>query len=172
MKRGSLEAKIVAQKGQRIAVMNLSGSIGLPHGFHAHEFIEMLTGLGEYDVLYAVMDSPGGSPTDAWTIFNFLGQPRQKRSSSLILIIGECSGDALLIALGFDQILMRPDAFMGFHPLKFRSLSATRRVTHLTARLVAERVNCQIDDVFAWIDKNKTFTAEECLARSLCDAIV
>ena len=172
MKRGSLEAKMVLQKGQRIAVMDLSGSIGLPHGFYARDFIGSLTDLGDYDVLYVLLDSGGGSPADSWIIFNFLKQPRPPRSSSLVLIIGECSGDAVLIALGFDQILMRPEGLMGFQPLEFTRLPATRKVTQLMARLIAARANCQIDDVLAWIDKNRKFNAQECLARSLCDAIV
>lgn len=168
MKRGSLEAKIVVQKGQRFALVNVSGSIGLPFGFQGNHFIESLTNLGKYDVLYAIMDSPGGSPVEAWIIFHFLTEARQTRSASLVLIIGECSGDAVLIALAFDQIFMRHDAHMEFRPAGLSRLPATRQVSDLIAR----RAGCQAEDVLAWMDRNRRFTAEECLIRSLCDAII
>jgi ATP-dependent protease ClpP protease subunit len=172
MKPGTLEARVEVQKGQRIAVLNFSGTIGLPFGFNAQHFIESLTSLGEHDVLYAVLDSSGGSPVDAWIIFDFLKKATPRRYRSLVLITGECSGDALLVALGFDQILMRQDALIGFQPTELSSLAATRQATKLMARLIARRSRCHVEDVLAWMDKNRRFTAEECLARSLCDAII
>ena len=45
-------------------------------------------------------------------------------------------------------------------------------VTELIARLIAQRVKCRVEDVLGWMDKNKKFTAEDCLKLSLCDAIV
>jgi ATP-dependent protease ClpP protease subunit len=142
MKRGTLEAKLEVHKRRRVAVISISGTIGLPYGFHAPHFLESLASLGEYDVLYATLDSFGGSPVDASTIFDFLKKSSPKRYGSLVLITGECSGDALLIALGFDQILMRSEALMGFHPATFRSSSATRYTTVLMARLIAQRAPC------------------------------
>lgn len=50
----SLGARIVAYKGQRMAVLTLSGAIGLPLGFHASQFIHSLTQLRDYDILYAI----------------------------------------------------------------------------------------------------------------------
>ena len=160
------------QHGQRMAAMYLSGIVGLRSGFSARRFIDSLTNLGKYDALYAMLDSSGGSLIDSWAIFNFLttGSPRPLRS--LVLITGECSGDAVLIALAFDQILMRSDTRMGFRPAKFRNLAAIRLVTGVMSRLIAKRIGCQQEDVLAWMHKNKIFTAQECLARSLCDAIV
>ena len=172
MKPGSLEARIEVQKDRRIAVINLSGPIGSPSGFDASRFIESVTSLGQHDVLYAILDSPGGSPVDAWIIFDFLKKAPPRRYGSLVLITGECSGDALVIALGFDQILMRQDAYMELQSAKLSGLAATRQATKLMGRLLARRSRCHLEDVLAWIDTNKRFTAEECLARSLCDAIV
>lgn len=171
MKQSSLEAKMVVQNGQRMATMYLSGTVGVRSGFSARRFIESLTSFGKYDALYAMLDSSGGSPSDAWAIFDFLTTGAPKRCRSLVLITGECSGDAVMIALAFDQILMRPAAYMGFRPAKFRNLAAIRLATGVMSRLIAKRAGCQQEDVLAWMDKNKRFTAEECLARSLCDAI-
>jgi ATP-dependent protease ClpP protease subunit len=172
MNPGSLEAKIVLQKGQRLAVMSLSGSIGLPSGFTATDFSRSLNDLGSHDVLYTILDSSGGSPVDAWTIFNFLRETSSTRDGSLVLVTRECVGDALLIAQAFDQILMRADACLEFRPAKLRSWAAIRVTTKVMAGLIAKRAGCQTEDVLGWIDKNKRFTAEECLARGLCDAIV
>jgi ATP-dependent protease ClpP protease subunit len=172
MNPGLLEAKIVLQKGQRLAVMSLSGSIGLPAGFTSNDFTESLIKLGDHDVLYTIMDSSGGSPMDAWSIFNFLKKTSHSRDGALVLITRECVGDALLIAQGFDQILMRTDACIEFRPAKLRSSTATRVTTKVMARLIAKRAGCRLEDVLGWMDKNKRFTAEECLARGICDAIV
>ena len=99
MKRSSLEARMEVQRGQRMATVYLSGIVGSRSGFSARRFIDSLTNLGKYDALHAMLDSSGGSPIDSWAIFSFLktGSPRSFRS--LVLITGECSGDAVLIAL-------------------------------------------------------------------------
>jgi ATP-dependent protease ClpP protease subunit len=172
MKPGRPEAKILVQKGQRVAVMSHSGTIGPPSGLSASQFIESLTSLGKHDVLYTILDSSGGSPVDAWAIFSFLKRTSHTRNGSLVLITGECAGDALLVALGFDQILMRADACIAFRPAEVRSLATIRLTTKIMARVTAKRAGCQVEDVLAWIDKDRRFTAEECLRRSLCDAIV
>jgi len=169
---GSAEARIVAHNGQRMAVARFSGPIGLPVGFDAAGFIDSLNRLGDYDVLYGILDSPGGSAIEAWLIHDFLVQGPARRHGSLVLIATECSGDAILIGLGFQQILMRPQSYIHFRPVKLRRPATTLRVTNLIAGLVARRVGCQIENVLGWMDKNKKLTAEECLRLSLCDAII
>ena len=42
MKRGTLEAKLEVHKRRRVAVISISGTIGLPYGFHAPHFLESL----------------------------------------------------------------------------------------------------------------------------------
>jgi ATP-dependent protease ClpP protease subunit len=169
---GWLEAKLVSHKGWRMAVIRLYGGIGPPDGFRARQFIDLVTGLGKYDVLYGILDSAGGSPVDAWIIYEFLKTRPAPRRGSLVLITSQCGGDAVLIALGFGQILMHPGASMRFEATKLNSLVAGQQVTRLIARQIAQRAECQIGDVLGWMDKNRKFTAEECLKRSLCDAII
>jgi ATP-dependent protease ClpP protease subunit len=168
----SAEARIVAQNGQRMAVVRFSGPIGLPLGFRASEFIESLNRLGDYDVLYGILDSPGGSAIEAWLIHHFLVRGPARRHGSLVLIATECSGDAILIGLGFQQILMQPQSYIRFHPVELSRPASTRRVTNLIAGLIARRIGCQIDKVLGWMDKSKKLSAEECLRLSLCDAII
>ena len=168
----SLGARIVAYKGQRMAVLTLSGAIGLPLGFHASQFIHSLNQLRDYDVLYTILDSSGGSANDAWLIYDFLIKGPAREHGSLVLITTECSGDAILISLGFQQILMQPQSYICFRPVELSRPAATRRVTKLIAGLVARRIGCRIEDVLGWMDKNTKLTADECLKLSLCDAIV
>jgi hypothetical protein len=169
---GSAEARIVSHNGQRMAVVRFSGPIGLPLGFDAAGFIESLNRLGDYGVLYGILDSPGGSAIEAWLIHDFLVRGPARRHGSLVLIATECSGDAILIGLGFQQILMRPQSYIHFHPVKLSRPATTLRVTNLIAGLVARRIGCQIENVLGWMDKSKKLTAEECLRLSLCDAII
>ena len=169
---GSAEARIVAHNGQRMAVVRFSGPIGRPLGFHASEFIESLNRLGDYDVLYGILDSPGGSAIEAWLIHQFLVRDPARRHGSLVLIATECSGDAILISLGFQQILMQPQSYIRFHPVELSRPASTQRVTKLIASLIARRIGCQIDKVLGWMDKSKKLSAEECLTLSLCDAII
>ncbi|MBV8278576.1 MAG: hypothetical protein JO170_25410 [Verrucomicrobia bacterium] len=169
---GSLEARIVVYKGQRMALVRLSGAIGLPPGFSASQFINSLSRLRDYDVLYTVLDSSGGSALDALLIYDFLTKGPVRKRESLVLITTECSGDAILIGLGFQQILMQPQSYVRFHAVEPSKPPTARRVTKLIADLVARRSGCRIDDVFGWMDKKEKLTAEECLKLSLCDAIV
>jgi ATP-dependent protease ClpP protease subunit len=172
MDPGWLEAKLVAHKRWRMAVIRLYGGVGPPHGFRASQFINSITDLGKYDVLYGILDSGGGSPVDAWIIYEFLRKKPMPRRGSLVLITGHCGADAILIALGFGQILMHPGAWMQFEATKLNNLAAGQQVTRLIARQIAQRAECQIGEVLGWMDKNRKFTAEECLKRSLCDAII
>ena len=168
----SLGARIVAYKGQRMAVLRISGGIGLPSGLQAPHFIHSLNKLADYDVLYAILDSAGGSAIDTWLIYDFLSKGPAREHGSLVLITTECSGDAILISLGFQQILMQPQSYIRFRPVELSRPAATQKVTKLIAGLVARRIGCRIEDVLAWMDKSKKLTAEECLTLSLCDAIV
>ena len=169
---GALEAKVVAYKGQRMAVIRLYGAIGPPNGFQASQFVDSLSRLGDYDVLYAILDSSGGSAIDAWIIHDFLNKNRTPRQGSLVLVTNECSGSAILIALAFKQILMRSGSYIRFQPIELSRPIATRRASQVLARLTSQRIKCRVEDVLGWMDKNKKFSAEECLKLSLCDAIV
>jgi ATP-dependent protease ClpP protease subunit len=118
------------------------------------------------------LDSSGGSAVDSWGIYDFLKTLSPPRYGSLVLITGQCSADAILIALAFNQILMRPDAYIGFRPLQRTRTASGSKATGLLARLVAQRTSSQVEEVFRWMDKNRKLSAEECLRLSLCDAIV
>jgi ATP-dependent protease ClpP protease subunit len=171
MDYGSLEARLVTQKGERMAVFRFFGAIGPPRGFRASEFINSLSRLGDYDVLYTILDSSGGSAVEAWIIYDALTKSAQ-RHRSLVLITNECSGTAILIALAFEQILMLRGASIGFLPVELPRVAAARQLTQSMARLIGKRIGRPVEDVLGWMDKNKKFTAEECLSLSLCDAIV
>ena len=155
-----------------MAVARFSGPIGLPRGFYASDVIESFNRLGDYDVLYGILDSSGGSATEAWLIHDFLVRGPARRQGSLVLIATECSGDAILIGLGFQQILMHPQSYIRFHPMERGRSASTQRVTKLIAGLIARRIGCQIENVLGWMDKSRKLTAEECLSLSLCDAII
>jgi len=172
MNSGGLEAKLISQNNLNLAVVELNGNVGWPSDFRAKTFIDTLKGLGSYDLLYSVLDSAGGSPVDSWGIYHFLKTAPKARYGSVVLIAGQCSADAILIALGFNQILMRPGAYLKFESIMFSRPVAGRLVTRLLARLVAERSGSQPEDVLGWMDKNKKLSATDCLERSLCDALV
>jgi hypothetical protein len=172
MDSSPLEAKVVTCEGPRMAIVRLDGAIGPPLGIQADRFVNSLSRLGDYDVLYAILDSSGGSAVDAWIIHDFVSKNLAPQHRSLVLITGECSSDAILIALAFEQILMRPGAYIRLEPVPLAKRVSTRRVTELIACLIAQRVECRVEDVLGWMDKNKKFTAEDCLKLSLCDAIV
>jgi ATP-dependent protease ClpP protease subunit len=172
MEEGPIEAKVVAYKGERMAIVKLCGFIGPPLGFRAYQFVNSLNRLRDYDVLYAILDSPGGSAVDAWIIHDFVIKNVAPQHRSLVLIKGECSGDAILIALAFEQILMRPGAYIRLQSVPLAKAVSSRRATEFIARLIAQRIERRIEDVLSWMDKNSKFAAEECLKLSLCDAIV
>ena len=172
MDSGSIEVKLITREGRRMAAVNLHGNIGSPDGFGAHKFRDSLNGLGDYDVLYATLDSSGGSAVDAWFIYDYLTTGQGSQHESLVLITGQCSGEAILIALGFGQILMRPASYIRFRPPPLSRPEAVRRASGFIARLIAKRAGRQVDEVLGWMDKNKKFTSAECLECSLCDGIV
>jgi len=167
-----LEAKVVRQKDLDVAVVEMSGDVGWPAALRVSDFIDLMGTLGHYDVLYAILDSSGGSTVDSWGIHHFLKTLSPPRYGSLVLITGVCSADAILIALAFNQILMRPDAYIEFRSLQRAGTTSGSKSTGLLARLVAQRTNSQVEEVFRWMDKNKKLSAAECLKLSLCDAIV
>jgi ATP-dependent protease ClpP protease subunit len=168
----SLKAQLLTHKGQRMAVIGIQGRLGQDHGFRGHDFNKSLGELGNHDVLYTMLDSGGGSVVDAWIIYDYLMARPAPKPRSLVLITGQCSSDAILIPLAFDQILMRPDAYMQFQPINLSRPTAGQRATRFIGLKVADRTGSTFEDVLRWMDKNKRFTADECLARSLCDAIV
>jgi ATP-dependent protease ClpP protease subunit len=172
MDEDPIEAKVVVCKGERMAIVKLCGGIGPPLGFRAYQFVNSLSELRDYDVLCAILDSPGGSAVDAWIIHDFVSKNLAPQHRSLVLITGECSGDAILIALAFEQILMRPEAYIRLQPVPLAKAVSTRRATEFIVRLIAQRIECRVEDVLGWMDKNRKFGAEECLKLSLCDAIV
>ena len=172
MNPSGLEAKVVRQKDLDVAVVEMGGDVGWPSALRASDFIDLMGSLGNYDVLYAILDSSGGSAVDSWGIYNFLKSLSPPRYGSLVLITGACSAEAILIALGFNQILMRPDAYIEFRSLHRARTASGSTVTGLLARLVAQRTSSQVEEVLRWMDKNKKLSAAECLRLSLCDAIV
>jgi ATP-dependent protease ClpP protease subunit len=167
-----MEAKLIRQKGLKVAFVDLHGDVGWPSNFRARTFIDFLRGLGSYDLLYAVLDSAGGSPVDSWGIYRFLKIAPKARHGSVVLITGQCSADAILIALAFNQILMRPGTYLEFRSISLSRPVAGRRVSEVLARRAAERSGVRVEEVRGWMDKNKKLSADECLSRSLCDATV
>jgi len=100
-----------------MAIVGLHGAIGPPLGIQADRFVNSLSRLGDNDVLFAILDSSGGSAVDAWIIHDFVSKNLAPQHRSLVLITGECSSDAILIALAFEQILMRPGAYIRLEPV-------------------------------------------------------
>ena len=172
MNPSGLEAKVVRQKDLDVAIVDMIGDVGWPAALQASSLIGLIENLGNYDVLYAILDSSGGSAVDSWGIYHFLKTLSPPRYGSLVLITGQCSADAILIALAFNQILMRPYAHIEFRPLQRAAGAGGSKATGLLARLVAQRTGSPVEQVVRWMDKNKKLSATECLRLSLCDAIV
>jgi ATP-dependent protease ClpP protease subunit len=170
--RSSLEPKIEIHKGYRIASIKLRGEVGGGAGFESNHFRSALQQVGRYDMLYAVLDSSGGSVFDAWVIYDYLKSGPASRYPSLVHITGQCSGIAILVALGFQQILMRPYAYMRFERIKLTNADAGRRASRLMANLIARHARCDRDKVFNWTQNNYVFTAKQCLRHHVCHAIV
>jgi ATP-dependent protease ClpP protease subunit len=171
MNPSGVGAKIVHQKGLDLAVVEINGDVGWPSALRAGSLIDSIKGLGNYDILYAVLDSSGGSAVDSWAIYDFL-KTVSPRYGSLGLITGRCCADAIVIALAFDQILMLPHAYIQFLPLPRLRSASWSKFNGLLARLVAQRTGSGNEEVLRWIDKNKKLSAPECLRLCLCDAIV
>ncbi|MBV9873123.1 MAG: hypothetical protein JO025_00215 [Verrucomicrobia bacterium] len=172
MHRGFLEAKIEPSEGKRFAVVRLDGGIGPPDGVQARQFVDAITQLGECQVLYLTLNSPGGSLIDTWIIYDFLMKDSAQREQSLALISGECSRDAILIPMAFQRILMRIGSYIQFEPAQLTKATSSRQVTLLIARLIAQRIRRRPEEVLDWMDSNRTLSAEDCLRLSLCDAII
>jgi ATP-dependent protease ClpP protease subunit len=171
MNPGGVVAKIIHQKGLDIAVVEVNGNGGWPSVLQAGNFIDSIKGLGDYDLLYALLDSSGGSPIDSWAIYDFL-KTVSPRYGSLGLITGRCSADAIMIALAFNQILMLPHAYVEFCAVRRPRSASSSKFNGVLARLVAQRTGSGKEEVLRWIDKNKKLSATECLRLTLCDAIV
>jgi ATP-dependent protease ClpP protease subunit len=167
----SLEAKIAIQDGYRIACLTLHGEVGAS-GFESSHFYGALQRLGRYDLIFALLDSPGGASFDAWIIYDYLKSGPGSRFPSLVVITGQCTGVAILIALGFRQVLMRADAYMRFGEISLTDAKAARRSTRLMARLVARYALCDQERVTRWISQRYVLTAKQCLRYHLCHAII
>jgi ATP-dependent protease ClpP protease subunit len=172
MEPNPIGARLVVEGNRRIAIIKMHGQIGADCGFGAHHFCAAVRGLGSYDLLHATLDSTGGSVIDAWIIYDYLRSGPASRYSSVVIIDGQCSGTAMLIAIGFDQILMRPGSSIQFCPVKLTSSIAGPQTTRMIARLIARRTRHGTDEVLAWIDKERKFNADQCLGCSLCEAII
>lgn len=172
MHRGILEAKVEPTKHGRMAIVRLEGGIGPPDGVQARQFVDAITQLGEFQVLYLTLNSPGGSLIDTWIIHDFLIKDSAQREQSLALITGECSRDAILIPMAFQQILMRPASCIKFEPAQLTKATSSRQVTLVIARLIAQRIRRRPEEVLDWMDSNRTLSPEDCLRLSLCDAII
>jgi ATP-dependent protease ClpP protease subunit len=172
MEQNPLKASIVVEGNRRLGTIKMHGAIGAESGFGAHHFSAAVRALESYDLLYATLDSSGGSVLDAWIIYDYLRSGPASRYPSLVVIDGECSGTAILIAIAFDQIVMRADSYIQFCPVKLMNLEAGPQTTRMMARLIARRTRHRIEEVLGWMDQHSTFTADQCLARSLCEAII
>lgn len=172
MNYGSLEARIVAHEGERFAIVRISGAIGPPLGIQAEQFINSVSQVGDYDFLYGILDSPGGSMIDSWIIYDFLTRDRVPRPRSLVKITGVCLGDAILIALAFEQIIIRRDSYFQFQPVALTKAVGTRPATRLMALIVARRIERRSEEVLGWMENNKKFNGEESLRLGLCNAVV
>lgn len=167
-----LEVRIKIHKEKRIAMVWLDGTIGLPLGFGAQQFVDAVGSLGNYDILYAVLDSPGGSWLDAWIIHRFLTMAGAPGRRSLVLIAGECSGAAILVALAFEHIAMRRGSYIQLQPVPLTETIGAQRVQRYIASLITQRVERRVEEVLGWMNKNKRFSAEECVRLSICDGIL
>ena len=172
MDANPVKASVVVQGNRRLGTIKMQGPIGADIGFEAHHFSAAVRALGRYDMLYATLDSSGGSVLDAWIIYDYLRSGSASRNPSLVVIDGECSGTAILIAIGFDQILIRVDSCIQFCPVTLMNSNAGPKTTRMIARLVARRTRHRIEDVLGWMDKYRKFTADQCFACSLCEAII
>jgi ATP-dependent protease ClpP protease subunit len=171
MHRSLLEAKIVIHEGYRIASLTLLGAIGVG-GFESSHFYGALQKLGRYDLIFAYLDSPGGAAFDAWIIYDYLKSGPASKYPSLVVVTGQCTGVAILITLGFQQVLMRPNAYMRFEGINLSNTNAARRSTRLMARLIAKQSRCDQKQVVKWIHNQCVLTAKQCLRYHLCDAII
>jgi membrane-bound ClpP family serine protease len=59
------------------------------------------------------IDSPGGNPTESQQLGNYLADLDPDRVRTVAYIENQAAGDAAIIALACDEILMRPDAVLG-----------------------------------------------------------
>src|SRR5260370_25408914 len=146
----SLKAQLLTHKGQRMAVISIQGRLGEDHGFRGHDFNKSLGELGDHDVVYTMLDSGGGSVVDAWIIYDYLMARPAPKPRSLVLITGQCSNDAILIPLAFDQILMRPDAYMQFQRINLNRPIARQRATKFLGPKESDCTGFTFVDVLRW----------------------
>ncbi len=59
------------------------------------------------------IDSPGGNPTESQQLGNYLAGLDPDRVRTVAYIESQAAGDAAVIALACDEIIMRPDAILG-----------------------------------------------------------
>ena len=59
------------------------------------------------------IDSPGGNPTESQQLGNYLADLDPERVRTVAFIESQAAGDAAIIALACDEIIMRPDAILG-----------------------------------------------------------
>jgi membrane-bound serine protease (ClpP class) len=59
------------------------------------------------------IDSPGGSPSESWRLANYLLNLDHSKVRTVAYIGTEARGDAAMIAMGCDQLVMEPRAVLG-----------------------------------------------------------
>jgi hypothetical protein len=172
MSSSFIAAKIEFHRGYRIASLKLFGEIGLGNGLGCSHFFSLLQSIGAYDMVYAVLDSPGAALYDSWIIYDYFKAGPGSRFPSLVVITGECSGAAVLLALGFRQVLMRANTSMRFEQITIDGNAAPNHLTRTLAAVVAGHGRCTQDQVFGWMYRHRTLTPLECLKSGLCQGIV
>ncbi|GAA5154761.1 Clp protease ClpP [Nocardioides marinquilinus] len=101
------------QPGAKVAEIWLYGVVGgWWFGFNAESVAKALRDLGDVDVLYVRIHSPGGYASDGIAIGNLL---RNHRAKVVVVVDGLAASAASVIAIAGDEIVMCPGSQMMLH---------------------------------------------------------
>lgn len=101
-------------EGERIAIRtHLTGIVSSRQVTRSIRAIEEGLGRDEVNLVLLEMDSPGGNLLESLRLAQYLAEIPSERAEVVCFLSGSALGDAALIALACDTILMHPNAKLG-----------------------------------------------------------
>lgn len=145
----------------------------------AKDFANTLRGLGPVSLLNLRINSGGGSVFEGLAIYNLLAaHPARKE----VVIDGIAASIASIIAMAGTEITMPENAMMMIHDPSGVAVGTARdmeqmrealtRIAASMAGIYAARTGRTEEEVRQWMADETWMTADECMERGLCTAII
>lgn len=169
-------------RGNGVGQVDLFGPIGMDFfgdGITSKSFAKQLRALGDVKTLQVNIDSPGGSVTDASSIYTLLSAHPARVE---VNILGLAASAASYIAMVGDEIAIGEAAFMMIHEARGRAAGTAGElrkaaesldmVTGTIADLYVSRTGISRNKVDKMMADETWFTADEAVKQGFADRVI